>query len=188
MQTYLPGNFGGDALADILYGEVNPSGKLPYTYPRYPNATIGYIHKPSEEQKKAEGVYNYEADYNPQYRFGDGLSYTTFDYSDLKINKTEIGVGEDLEISVKVTNTGNRKGKEVVELYTSDLYASKITPDVKRLRRFTKIELAPKESKTINFIISTDDLKYADNHGESILEPGEFKILIKDLEESFLVN
>ena len=188
VQTYLPGNFGGDALADILYGEVNPSGKLPYTYPRYPNATIGYIHKPSEEQKKAEGVYNYEADYNPQYRFGDGLSYTTFDYSDLKINKTEIGAGEDLEISVKVTNTGNRKGKEVVELYTSDLYASKITPDVKRLRRFTKIELAPKESKTINFIISTDDLKYADNHGESILEPGEFKILIKDLEESFLVN
>ena len=188
VQTYLPGNFGGDALADILYGEVNPSGKLPYTYPRYPNATIGYIHKPSEEQKKAEGVYNYEADYNPQYRFGDGLSYTTFDYSDLKINKTEIGVGEDLEISVKVTNTGNRKGKEVVELYTSDLYASKITPDVKRLRRFTKIELAPKESKTINFIISTDDLKYADNHGESILEPGEFKILVKDLEESFLVN
>lgn len=188
VQTYLPGNFGGDALADILYGEVNPSGKLPYTYPRYPNATIGYIHKPSEEQKKAEGVYNYEADYNPQYRFGDGLSYTTFDYSDLKINKTEIGAGEDLEISVKVTNTGNRKGKEVVELYTSDLYASKITPDVKRLRRFTKIELAPKESKTINFIISTDDLKYADNHGESILEPGEFKILVKDLEESFLVN
>ena len=188
VQTYLPGNFGGDALADILYGEVNPSGKLPYTYPRYPNATIGYIHKPSEEQKKAEGVYNYEADYNPQYRFGDGLSYTTFDYSDLKINKTEIGAGEDLEISVKVTNTGIRKGKEVVELYTSDLYASKISPDVKRLRRFTKIELAPKESKTINFIISTDDLKYADNHGESILEPGEFKILIKDLEESFLVN
>lgn len=188
VQTYLPGNFGGDALADILYGEVNPSGKLPYTYPRYPNATIGYIHKPSEEQKKAEGVYNYEADYNPQYRFGDGLSYTSFSYSDLKINKTEIGAGEDLEISVKVTNTGNRKGKEVVELYTSDLYASKITPDVKRLRRFTKIELAPKESKTINFIISTDDLKYADNHGESILEPGEFKILIKDLEESFLVN
>ena len=188
VQTYLPGNFGGDALADILYGEVNPSGKLPYTYPRYPNATIGYIHKPSEEQKKAEGVYNYEADYNPQYRFGDGLSYTTFDYSDLKINKTEIGVGEDLEISVKVTNTGNRKGKEVVELYTSDLYASKITPDVKRLRRFTKIELAPKESKTINFIISTDDLKYADNNGESILEPGEFKILVKDLEESFFVK
>ena len=188
VQTYLPGNFGGDALADILYGEVNPSGKLPYTYPRYPNATIGYIHKPSEEQKKAEGVYNYEADYNPQYRFGDGLSYTTFSYSDLKINKTEIGAGEDLEISVKVTNTGNRKGKEVVELYTSDLYASKITPDVKRLRRFIKIELAPKESKTINFIISTDDLKYADNHGESILEPGEFKILIKDLEESFFVK
>ncbi len=188
VQTYLPGNFGGDALADILYGEVNPSGKLPYTYPRYPNATIGYIHKPSEEQKKAEGVYNYEADYNPQYRFGDGLSYTSFSYSDLKINKTEIGAGEDLEISVKVTNTGIRKGKEVVELYTSDLYASKISPDVKRLRRFTKIELAPKESKTINFIISTDDLKYADNHGESILEPGEFKILIKDLEESFLVN
>ena len=188
VQTYLPGNFGGDALADILYGEVNPSGKLPYTYPRYPNATIGYIHKPSEEQKKAEGVYNYEADYNPQYRFGDGLSYTSFSYSDLKINKTEIGAGEDLEISVKVTNTGNRKGKEVVELYTSDLYASKITPDVKRLRRFTKIELAPKESKTINFIISTDDLKYADNHGESILEPGEFKILVKDLEESFFVK
>ena len=188
VQTYLPGNFGGDALADILFGEVNPSGKLPYTYPRYPNATIGYIHKPSEEQKKAEGVYNYEADYNPQYRFGDGLSYTTFKYSELKMNTTEIGAGEKLQVSVKVTNTGDRKGKEVVELYTSDLYASKITPDVKRLRRFTKIELAPGASKTVNFTISTDDLKYADQNGESILEAGEFKIMIKDLEESFFVK
>lgn len=185
VQTYLPGNFGGDALADVLFGDVNPSGKLPYTYPRYPNATIGYIHKPSEEQKKAEGVYNYEADYNPQYLFGHGLSYTTFEYKDLKLGKNAIKKGENIQVSVTVTNTGKVTGKEVVHLFTSDLYASSVTPDVKRLRRFEKIELKPGESKTVSFTLNPADLSYIGRNGETLLEAGDFEIAIDKLKAQF---
>ena len=185
VQTYLPGNFGGDALADILFGDVNPSGKLPYTYPRFPNATISYIHKPSEEQKKAEGVYNYEADYNPQYLFGEGLSYTTFAYSNLKLEKTQIKKGESLKVSVTVTNTGKLTGREVVHLFTSDLYASSVTPDVKRLRRFEKIELKPGESKTVSFELNPADLSYTGRDGKNILEAGDFEVFIEKLKATF---
>lgn len=185
VQTYLPGNFGGDALADILFGDVNPSGKLPYTYPRFPNATISYIHKPSEEQKKAEGVYNYEADYNPQYLFGFGLSYTTFEYKDLKVSKTSLKKGENLQVSVTVTNTGKITGKEVVDLFTSDLYASSVTPDVKRLRRFEKIELKPGESKTVMFELNPADLSYIGRDGKSILEAGDFEVMVQKLKVAF---
>ncbi len=185
VQTYLPGNFGGDALAEILFGDVNPSGKLPYTYPRYPNSTIGYIHKPSEEQKKAEGVYNYEADYNPQYLFAHGLSYTTFEYKDLKLNKASIRKGENIQVSVTVTNTGKVTGKEVVHLFTSDLYASSVTPDVKRLRRFEKIELKPGESKTVSFELNPADLSYIGRDGQTILEAGDFEVAIDKLKAQF---
>jgi beta-glucosidase len=181
VQTYLPGNFGGDALADILFGDVNPSGKLPYTYPRYPNATISYIHKPSEEQKKAEGVYNYEADYNPQFFFGHGLSYTDFKYSNFTLNKSTFRKGEVIEVSVEVKNTGKVAGKEVVHLFSSDLYASKITPDVKRLRRFEKISLAAGESKTVRFELTAEDLKYFDATGKAVIEAGEFELIIGEL-------
>ncbi len=185
LQSYLPGNFGGDALADILFGAVNPSGKLPYTYPRYPNALITYLHKPSEEQKKAEGVYNYEADFNPQFPFGHGLSYTTFEYTDLTIDKTSIKRGGTLKVTVKVSNTGDREGKEVIELYSSDLYASQITPDVKRLRGFEKISLAPGETKTVEFTLNTEDLGYFNPAGEQVLEIGDFEIMIKNLKTGF---
>lgn len=185
VQTYLPGNFGGDALADVLFGDVNPSGKLPYTYPRYPNSTIGYIHKPSEEQKKAEGVYNYEADYNPQYLFGHGLSYTTFEYKDLKLGKASIKKGENIQVSVTVTNTGKVTGKEVVHLFTSDLYASSVTPDVKRLRRFEKIELKPEESKTVSFELNPADLSYIGRDGQTLLEAGDFEVAIDKLKAQF---
>ncbi len=185
VQTYLPGNFGGDALADILFGDVNPSGKLPYTYPRFPNATISYIHKPSEEQKKAEGVYNYEADYNPQFLFGDGLSYTTFGYSNLTVDKTQLKKGDNLKVSVTVTNIGKVTGKEVVHLFTSDVYASSVTPDVKRLRRFEKIELKPGESKTVWFEITPSDLSYIGRDGKTILETGEFEVMVEKLKAAF---
>lgn len=185
VQTYLPGNFGGDALADILFADVNPSGKLPYTYPRFPNATISYIHKPSEEQKKAEGVYNYEADYNPQFSFGDGLSYTTFAYSNLTIDKTQLKKGSNLKVAVTVTNTGKLTGKEVVQLFTSDLYASSVTPDVKRLRRFEKIELKPGESKTVSFELNPGDMSYTGRDGKTILEAGDFEVLVEKLKATF---
>ncbi len=188
VQTYLPGNFGGDALADILFGDVNPSGKLPYNYPRYPNALIPYIHKHSEEQTAAEGVYNYEADYSPQFSFGDGLSYTTFKYENLQLDKTEMGNSENLNVQVKVTNTGTRKGKEVIELYTSDLYASEITPDVRRLRRFEKIELEPGESRIVSFNLNAEELAYHNQKGKPIVEPGKFELMIKDLKGTFSIT
>ena len=185
VQAYLPGNFGGDALADILFGDVNPSGKLPYTYPRYPNALVSYIHKPSEEQKKAEGVYNYEADYNPQFEFGHGLSYTNFTYNNLRLSKESLDGNGELSVSVEVRNTGQREGKETVHLYTSDLYASSVTPDVKRLRRFEKISLKPGDSKIVSFTLSPLDLAYADRNGKMVVEAGEFEVEIGGLKKKF---
>ncbi|AHM63356.1 beta-glucosidase-like glycosyl hydrolase [Flammeovirgaceae bacterium 311] len=185
VQIYQPGNFGGDALADVLFGDVNPSGKLPYTYPRYPNALTTYIHKPSEEQKPAAGVYNYEADFNPQWEFGHGLSYTTFAYSNLQFSNESINLSENLTVSVGITNTGQREGKEVVHLYTSDLYATDITPDVKRLRRFEKISLKPGESKTVSFTLTPEDLAFYDRQGKKVIEPGEFEVRVGDQIKKF---
>ena len=188
VQAYLPGNFGGDALADVLFGDVNPSGKLPYTYPRYPNALGSYIHKYSEEQKKAEGVYNYEADYNPQYEFGTGLSYTTFKYANLAVDQASIAKTGQVTVTVQVTNTGARAGQEVVELYSSDLVASQIAPDVRRLRRFDKITLRPGETKTVRFTLPVADLAYSGPTGEQVLEAGEFDLRIAGLKQRIMVQ
>lgn len=188
VQTYLPGNFGGDALADVLFGDVNPSGKLPYTYPRYPNDLVSYIHKPSEEQERAEGVYDYESHYDPQFSFGDGLSYTSFEYSNLELDNKTIDTNGIISVRVNVTNTGNRAGKEVVELYSSDLYASQSTPDVKRLRRFEKISLEPGETKTVSFSLYAKDLAYFTPKGESLVEPGDFELMIEDLKETLTIT
>lgn len=182
VQTYLPGNYGGDALADILFGDVNPSGKLPYTYPSYPNSLVTYYHKPAEEQKRAEGAYVYESDYNPQYEFGYGLSYTDFEYSNLRVSSKTISGNKPVEIFVDIANTGSRRGKEVVMLYTSDLYAS-ITPDVKRLRRFTKIELEPGEKKTVRFELNARDLAFVTPDGKWVTEPGDFEIKTGSLKQ-----
>jgi len=180
VQTYLPGNYGGDALADILFGDVNPSGKLPYTYPAYSNSLVNYYHKFSEEQKPSEGAYKYESDYNPQYDFGYGLSYTSFEYKNLKLSKRTLSVGDLLYINVDVTNTGKRQGKETVMIYSSDLYAS-ISPDMKRLRRFQKINLQPGETKTVRFSISPDDLAFVNTDNKRITEQGDFVLKIEKL-------
>lgn len=185
VQIYLPGNYGGDALADVLFGDVNPSGKLPYTYPSYPNSLVTYYHKPSEEQKRAEGAYIYESDYNPQYEFGFGLSYTTFEYSNLRTSAKEFSTGDKIKISVDVKNTGLRSGKETVLLYTSDLYAS-ITPDVKRLRRFSKISLQPGQTTTVNFEISDQDLAFVNPANQWVTEAGEFEISISKLKSKII--
>ena len=179
VNTYLPSNYGGDALAAILYGDINPSGKLPYTYPAYPNSLVTYYHKPSERQNAQFGAYNYESDYNPQYEFGFGLSYTSFAYSNLQVSATEFGAKDQLEVSVDVTNTGDRYGKEVVMLYSSDVYAS-ITPDVKRLRRFHKTGLQPGETQTVKFTLTPADLAFVNIDNRWITEPGEFVLEIGD--------
>lgn len=185
VQTYLPGNFGGDALADVLYGDVNPSGKLPYTYPQFPNALFTYYHKPSESKETTEGVYNYNADYNPQYVFGSGLSYTTFKYDQLKLSTASLKKDEALTITVNVTNTGKVTGKESVLLFTSDLVASLITPDVKRLRGFEKIELKAGETKTVTFKINAKDIGFIDTENKLVTEAGEFTVRIGDQKINF---
>ncbi|WP_443946187.1 glycoside hydrolase family 3 N-terminal domain-containing protein [Pedobacter sp. AW1-32] len=185
VQTYLPGNYGADALVEILFGDENPSGKLPYTYPQFPNALFTYYHKPSEARETVEGVYNYDSDYNPQYVFGHGMSYTTFKYSNLKLNSNTLKNGETLKISIDVTNTGKIAGKESVLVYTSDLVASIITPDVKRLRRFDKISLKPGETQTLNFMLKAEDLSVVNLDGKKTTENGEFKIQVGDQKINF---
>jgi beta-glucosidase len=184
VMAYLPGNFGGDAVAAVLAGTANPSGKLPFTYPAYPNSLIAYHHKPSEEQKKSEGAYDYNGEFTPQYPFGFGLSYTTYSYSNLRLSSKELAKDGSITISVDVKNTGMRDGKEAVLLYTSDLVAS-LTPDVKRLRKFEKVELKAGEQKTVSFTITPNDLKFFDLNGKAIAEKGEFSVEIANLTERF---
>ncbi|RZL61785.1 MAG: beta-glucosidase, partial [Pedobacter sp.] len=187
LQTYLPGNFGGDALADILYGDVNPSGKLPYNYPKFPNSLVGYNHKPAENRTTVEGVYNYDAEYNPQYEFGFGLSYTTFKFDNLKLSAEKIKADQEITVSVEVSNTGNREGKEVIELYLSDLYAS-LTPDVRRLRGFEKISLKPGEKQTVTFKLNKKDFSFTHLDNKAVVEAGEFKVKIGTLSKSFFIE
>lgn len=184
LMAYWPGNYGGDALSDILFGKVNPSGKLPVTYPSAVNSLVTYIHKPSEEQSKSAGMYNYEGDFSPEFEFGFGLSYTTFDYSNLTLSSDRIKGNEVLTVSVMVTNTGKREGKEVIQLYTSDKVAS-ITPDMKRLRRFEKIGLKPGESRKVSFTLTASDLAFVNARNQWVTEPGEFDIMIHDQQTSF---
>jgi beta-glucosidase len=180
VQTYLPGNFGGDALAAILFGEINPSGKLPYTYPMYANTLVTYDHKPSEEQNKMQGMYDYESDFAIQYPFGFGLSYTTFEYSDLQVDKAVLNPEESFTVSVTVKNTGARAGKEVIQLFTSDLYAS-MTPDVKRLRGFDKILLTPGQSQKLTFTVKARDLAFVNNDLRWTVEAGDYEVSIGTL-------
>lgn len=174
IMMFLSGNEGGDALANILFGDANPSGRLSVTYPRYTNALINYYRKNLEN-----GNPDDSHGYNPLYEFGYGLSYTTFNYSNLKISNPELKDGETLTVTVDIKNTGNMAGKESVLLYTSQLYAS-ISPDYKRLRAYEKIDLKPGESKTVTFKLTPKDLAFVNDIGKTVAEPGEFRILVGD--------
>ena len=186
VQTYLPGNFGGDALVDILVGEINPSGKLPYTYPMYPNGLGTYDHKPSEATETMEGIYDYNSSFPVQYQFGYGLSYTDFEYSNLRLSQKEINGNDTFTVSIDVKNIGEREGKEVVQLYTKDMYAS-VSPDNKRLRRFKKISLTRGESKTVEFTLSGRDLAFVGVDMKYVVEKGDFKILVGGKSEKLKV-
>jgi beta-glucosidase len=180
VQTYLPGVHGADALSDVLTGKINPSGKLPYTYPAYPNALTPYFHKYADNPRPNEdNTYDYKGFYHPEFPFGHGLSYTTFIYGNPSINTTQLPKNskEEIIISVDVTNSGNIAGKEVVQLYSCDLYASMI-PDVMRLRRFEKVFLLPGETKTVTFCLQPHDLAFYNDECKRIVEPGDFKFLI----------
>ena len=179
----LPGNYGADALASLLCGEENFSARLPFTYPKYTNKFAVYDYKPAENQTTMFGVYNYNAVMDVQWPFGHGLSYTTYQYSNMKVSADEFASGDVLTVSVDVTNTGAVEGKESVLLFSTDMYASS-TPDVRRLRAFDKVTLAPGETKTVEFALPADDLAFVNYYGKWTLEKGDFILSCGGLEQN----
>lgn len=179
VMAYLPGLEGGPAIADILFGDVNPSGKLPVSYPQYPNSLMTYDHKTSE-------IVDVN-DYDVQWSFGFGLSYTTFEYSNLRLDTTVYNPDSGIRISVNVTNTGDRGGQEVVQLYVSDQVAS-VTPPVRKLKGFQKIYLEPGQTRTVDFILTPPDLAFVGRENTRITEPGEFIVEVAGLTRKFILE
>ena len=175
INVMLPGNYGGDALANLLAGDANFSAKMPFTYPKYINALANYDYKPCENMGQMGGNYNYDSVMDVQWNFGDGLSYTTYSYSNLKVDKTSFTADDVLTVSVDVTNTGKVAGKESVLLYSKDLVASS-TPDNIRLRNFEKVALNPGETKTVTMQLKGSDLAFVGYDGKWRLEKGDFTI------------
>jgi beta-glucosidase len=173
----IPGNYGGDALANLLAGDTNFSGKMPYTYPREINSLNTYDYKVSEAVGTMAGAYNYDAKVSLQWPFGYGISYTTYEYSNLRVDKTSFTANDILTVTVDVKNTGSRAGKEAVLLYSSDLVAS-IVPDNRRLRDFTKIALEPGETKTVTFQLPAKNLAFVGADGRWTLEEGDFLLRV----------
>ena len=173
----LPGNYGGDALANLLAGDANFSAKMPYTYPKEINSLINYDYKVSEQVSTMAGAYDYDAKVTQQWPFGYGLSYTTYEYGNLRVDKQSFAPGSVLTVTVDVKNTGQRAGKEAVLLYSSDLVAS-IVPDSRRLRAFQKVELQPGETKSVAFSLPADDLAFVGQDGKWMLEEGEFVLAV----------
>ena len=183
LMSYWSGKKAAEAIADVLFGDYNPDGRLPFSYPKSIGEIVLYDRKPSEEIRE---VFNDDihTGYEPLYAFGHGLSYTTFEYSEMRLSKTTITANEKLTISIGIKNTGNRDGKHSVELYTRDMYAS-ITPSMKRLRAFQKINLKAGESKTITFVVDKNDLAFVNAKLKTVTEPGEFEIMIGDKKMKF---
>jgi beta-glucosidase len=180
LMAYNPGNEGGQAIADILFGDVNPSGKLPITYPQWPNRLFTYDHKYFVGQDTPEE----KALATPEYEFGYGISYTTFRYSDLRISPSTASVAQTIQVSVNVKNTGDREGQEVVELYLSKRFAS-VTPPLKRLKRFAKIDLQPGRERRVSFVLAPYDLSFIGVANKRVVEPGTFDVHVGGLTQSF---
>ena len=187
IDIFLPGNYGADALANLLAGDANFSAKMPYTYPREINSLANYDYKVSEEVGTMAGAYNYDAKVSLQWPFGYGMSYTTFDYSNLRVDKTTFNANDIITVSVDITNTGSVSGKEPVLLYSSDLIASMV-PDNKRLRQFTKVSLEAGEKKTVTFQLPTKDLAFVGADGRWTLEEGDFILKIGKLTQKIQCN
>lgn len=183
LYAYLPGDEGGRAIADCIFGKVNPSGKLPFTYPADVNAIVHYDHKGSDDM---DVDFSKNA-YRPQFDFGFGLSYTQFEYGDIVLSNNSLNDNDSIIIKIQLKNVGQVKGKEVVQLYYKDLFAS-ITPSVKKLAGFKKIELAPNESKEVQFVIYKDDLSFINKDLKRITEAGEFELMINNKKKSINVD
>lgn len=183
LYSYLPGDEGGKAIKDVLVGIENPSGKLPFTYPRFINSFVHYDHKATED---LDVDFSMNA-YKPQFDFGFGMSYTTFEYSNLIVSDTNFYDKQKITVSVTVKNSGKVKGKEVVQLYYNDLVAS-ITPSVKKLTKFSKIELKPNETRKIEFEIKKSDFSFINKNLKRVTEPGEIELIINNLKKIIYVQ
>ncbi|MDT4968025.1 MAG: beta-glucosidase [Acidobacteriota bacterium] len=181
--AYNPGNEGGTAIADVLFGDYNPSGRLPFTYPRTPNGLVTYDHKIFETEATDYG----NMAFNPQFEFGHGLSYTTFTYSDLRLGGKDMPANGTMSVNVTVTNSGQRAGKETVILYLRDLVAS-LSPPGKRVKRFAKIYLEPGQSKTLTFTLRLEDLSFIGSDDKPIVEPGDFDVMVGNLTGRFTLK
>jgi len=173
VMAYLPGDEGGRAISDVLFGNVNPSGKLPYTYPKYSGNMLPYYHKKTDIRDINWGFEGFF----PQYEFGYGMSYTSFEYSNLRINSDTLNAKGELVILVDIKNTGNQEGKEVAEVYIKDLVAT-VSPDSKKLVRFSKIDLKSREKKTIKFVVTAKDLANVGINNSRITEEGDFELQV----------
>ena len=178
-----PSNEGGRAVADVLFGDYNPNGKLPFTYPRSMNNYMTYDHKLFETEDTNFG----NAATSPQFEFGHGLSYTTFAYSDLKLDKQSVSMNSAVNVSFKITNTGNRAGKETAILYLRDEYAT-VTPAGKRVKRFAKVSLNPGQSKTLTFSLDKDDFSFIGMNNKPVVEAGDFTVMVGNLKETFTLK
>ncbi len=181
--AYNPSNEGGTAIADVLFGDYNPNGKLPYSYPRTPNGLITYDHKLFETENTSYG----NTAFSPQFEFGSGLSYTTFGYSNLQVNPRTSSMNGEVKVSVSVTNKGQRAGKETVIVYVRDVVAS-LSPPGKRVRRFAKISLVPGQSRTLTFTLRPEDLSFIGTNNKPVLEAGEFEVMVGGLSEKFSIQ
>lgn len=184
LNVWFGGSETGKAVADVLFGDVNPSGKLPVTFPQHVGQVpLYYGHKNTGRPlPKGQWFEKFRANYldvsnDPLYPFGYGLSYTTFDYSPVRLSDTTLSTQSTLEVTVDVTNSGNYDGEEVVQLYLRDVFAS-VTRPVKELKKFEKVYIAKGETKTVKFTIDVDDLKFYNNALEFIAEPGDFMVYI----------
>ncbi|HZT59033.1 MAG TPA: glycoside hydrolase family 3 C-terminal domain-containing protein, partial [Pyrinomonadaceae bacterium] len=180
LMAYNPGNEGGTAVADVLFGDYNPSGRLPFTYPRSVNNLFNYDRKAFEDADTSFG----NLATRPQFEFGQGLSYTTFAYSNLRVGPKTLPVGGTVGVGVTVTNTGQRAGKETVILYVRDEVAS-VAPPGKRVRRFAKIYLEPGQSRDLNFTLRPEDLSFVGADNRTTIEPGDFDVMVGNLSEKF---
>ncbi len=178
--AYRPSTFGGPAIADVLFGDYNPSGVLPFTYPRYAGDVLMYDHKGTETIREDQPNTYGDGGFNPQWPFGHGLSYTTFEFSNLQVNKARFGANDQLEVSVRVRNTGSRAGQKAVELYSRQHYAS-VTPSARRLRAYTKVALAPGQEQEVRFTISPADLAFVNQQGQWVTESGNFDLMVGNL-------
>ncbi|HEX8890430.1 MAG TPA: glycoside hydrolase family 3 N-terminal domain-containing protein, partial [Pyrinomonadaceae bacterium] len=183
LMAYNPGNEGGTAIADVLYGDYNPSGRLPFTYPRTPNGFVTYDHKLFETEATDYG----NMAFNPQFEFGQGLSYTTFTYSNLRLSQKLLPANGTENVSVTVTNSGQRAGKETVILYLRDVVAS-LSPPGKRVKRFAKIYLEPGQSKAVSFTLRRDDLSFIGADNKPVVEPGDFDVMVGNLTDRFTLQ